>query len=429
MEHRSRLRVAAVREIIALQNRRNNVCDLKHFGRPVTGAPAAAHGGMRRGGNAADISQKHDGPTKAGAGSAAVAEIIPMTLKTVLTVMSGIFAVCVTIVVVIASALIIPGKPADGTSVHFEGYVTLPGHSMLSVLDYLTVSGRNLFVTSESTGAVYRVALHDGALPTAADVSEFTAEPAAHGVAIDPTSELAYVTRSEVDAVDVFNPRSMQLFKRIPVAADPDALAYDSRNKLFYAAGGDSNVATLIDPQTLASVARIPLGGRPEFVAFDPGSGLLYQNLEDDDSVVVLDLSKRAVVGRWGLWPCQAPTGMALEERRQRLFIGCKDNALLAVVDIAARRVLTTVPIGKGVDSVAFDPQLQRIYTTGKAGILVVIQQDPAGSYRVLDKLSLHYGAHTLAVDPLTHSLYVGYASLLVQPRIAVFSAKPTDAP
>ena len=346
-----------------------------------------------------------------------------MTLKTSLTVVSGILATCAAIVAAFTLALIMPGKPAEGTSVHFEGYVELPGHSMLSVLDYLTVSGSNLFVTSESAGAVYKIALHDRGLPTAGDVTVFSGEASTHGVVIDPTSQLAYVTRSEVDTVDIFDPRTMQLFKRIPVAADPDALAYDSRNKLFYAAGGESNTATLIDPRTLASVAKIPLGGRPEFVVFDPGSGLLYQNLEDADTLIMVDLSKRAVVGRLGLWPCIAPTGMALDERRQRLFIGCKDNAILAVVDIAARRVLTTVPIGKGVDSVAFDQQLQRIYTTGKTGVLVVIQQEPSGSYRVLDKLSLHYGAHTLALDQVTHSLYVGYASLLVKPRIAVFSA------
>ena len=261
-----------------------------------------------------------------------------MAVRTVLTILSGIVGVCVAIAVVIAIVLIVPGKPADGVSVHFEGYVALPGHSLLSVLDYLTVTERELFVTSESSGAVYKVALGEHAAPTSATVAEFDAEPAAHGVSIDPASGLAYVTRSEVDAVDVFDPRTMKLFKRIPVAADPDALAYDPQNKLFYVASGDSNAATLIDPRALATVGTISLGGKPEFVVFDPRSGQLYQNLEDTDSVVVLDLARKAIVDRWSIEPCRAPTGMALDERQERLFIGCKDNALLAVVDIGARR-------------------------------------------------------------------------------------------
>ena len=347
-----------------------------------------------------------------------------MAVKTVLRILSGIVGVCVAIAVVFAIILIVPGKPADGASVHFEGYVALPRHSLLSVLDYLTVTERELFVTSESSGAVYKVALGEHTVPVSATVAEFNAEPAAHGVSIDPASGLAYVTRSGVDAVDVFDPRTMKFIKRIPVAADPDALAYDPRNKLFYVASGDSNAATLIDPRALATVGTISLGSKPEFVVFDPRSGLLYQNLEDTNSVVVLDLARKAIVDRWSILPCRAPTGMALDEQQERLFIGCKDNALLAVVDIGARRVMTTVPIAKGVDSVAFDPRMRRIYTTGKSGVLVVIQQEPGGSYHVLDKISLHYGAHTLAVDPVTHSLYVGYASLLTQPRIAIFSAR-----
>jgi DNA-binding beta-propeller fold protein YncE len=347
-----------------------------------------------------------------------------MAVKTVRTIVLGLVVTCVAIAAVFAVALIVPGEPADGASVHFEGYVALPGHSMLSVLDYLTLKERDLFVAGESSGVVYKVALGEHVTPASATVAEFAAEPAAHGVSIDPTSGLAYVTRSGVDAVDIFDPRTMKFLKRISVAADPDALAYDPRNKLFYVASGDSKVATLIDPQALATVGTIPLGGKPEFVMFDPRSGLLYQNLEDTDSVVVLDLARKAIVDRWSILPCRAPTGMALDEQRTRLFIGCKDNAVLAVVDIGARHVLTTVPIAKGVDSVAFDPQMQRIYTTGKSGVLVVIQQEPAGSYRVLDTISLHYGAHTLAVDPVSHSLYVGYASLVTHPRIAVFSAK-----
>jgi hypothetical protein len=54
--------------------------------------------------------------------------------------------------------------------------------------------------------------------------------------------------------------------------------------------------------------------------------------------------------------------------------------------------------------------------------VLSIIQQDGPDSYRRLDQIRLHYGAHTLAVDPATHKLYVGYASLVVPARLAVFT-------
>ena len=325
----------------------------------------------------------------------------------------------------VAAYLIYPGTPSDASSLIFQGYVPLPSAAVLSVLDYLTVNGQELFVTNESAGDVYRVRIRKDALPTAADVSILPGEPAAHGVVIDPSSHLAFVTRSDANSVDIFDPAPMAAIKRIPVADDPDAIFYDEFNRLVYVASGDSHIATLIDPTTRLTLATIPLGGKPEFAALDPSTRLLYQNLHDTDSVVVIDIAKRAVLQRWPLQGCKAPTGMAFDDIHRRLFIGCGANAVLAVFDLSERRVVATIPIGKGPDSVAFDPGLHRIYTTGKSGVLVVIQQDEANKYKILDTVHLHYGAHTLTVDPGTHALYVGYAGLVVNPRVAVFIPRP----
>jgi YVTN family beta-propeller protein len=215
------------------------------------------------------------------------------------------------------------------------------------------------------------------------------------------------------------------LIKRIPVADDPDAIFYDEFDKLVYVASGDSHLATLIDPSTQTTLATIPLGGAPEYATLDTATKLLYQNLHDTNAVVAVDITKRTVAQRWPLQGCEAPTGMAIDEIHRRLFIGCGANAVLAIFDLDEHRVVATVPIGMAPDSVAFDPPLHRVYTTGKSGVLIVIQQDESNKYRILDTVHLHYGAHTLTVDPTTHTLYVGYAGLVVNPRVAVFIPRP----
>jgi DNA-binding beta-propeller fold protein YncE len=60
---------------------------------------------------------------------------------------------------------------------------------------------------------------------------------------------------------------------------------------------------------------------------------------------------------------------------------------------------------------------------------MTVIQQSSPDTYKVLDSIDLHYGAHTLVVDPVTNNVYVGYASLLVRSRVAVFSPRPVNKP
>lgn len=332
------------------------------------------------------------------------------------------FAVLAVMACGVVLRLIYVVQPDSPGSLQFRGFVLLPKGAFLTVLDYLTVSDRRLFVTDESSGSVYRIDLHGGALPQDSDVSVYSSEPATHGVALDPTKKVAYVTRSEVNTVDVFDPATMKPLARIPVAEDPDAVFFDPSHNLIYVANGDAHLATLIDPDTRAVVATIPLGGKPEFSALDSKSGLRYQNLRDINAVAAVDLATRSVVGRWHLAGCVEPSGMAIDEVTRRLFIGCSRNAMLVVFDLESHSVTASIPIGGGPDSIAFDAELHRIYTAGKAGVMTVIQQSSPDTYKVLDSIELHYGAHTLAVDPVTNDVYVGYASLLVRSRVAVFS-------
>jgi YVTN family beta-propeller protein len=160
--------------------------------------------------------------------------------------------------------LVYVAEPEVARSVQFRGFVLLPSRALVTILDYLTVSGRRLFVTDESTGSVYKIDLDSEGLPQSSAVSEFSSEPSAHGVVLDPAKPLAYVTRSEVNAVDIFDPGAMKWIGRIPVAEDPDAVFFDSFHNLLYVANADAHLATLIDPNTRSIVATIPLGGLPE---------------------------------------------------------------------------------------------------------------------------------------------------------------------
>jgi YVTN family beta-propeller protein len=334
-------------------------------------------------------------------------------------------AAALTILSLVVVWLTFPTAPGGANSLKFEGYVLLPEDSharLLTILDYLTLNGEDLFVTNISTGTVYKIALHGEALPAAGDVSMFQLEPAAHGVVIDPVTRLAYVTRSEANTVDIFDPSAMRLITRIPVADDPDGIFYVSSGPLIYVANGDAKVATLIDPAARKVAATIPLGGKPEFGVFDNQTHLFYQNLRDTNSLAAVDLSKRVVAMSWPLQQCVQPTGIAIDEERRQLLIGCSGNAMLAVFDMVKHGVVDAIPVGGGPDSVAYDAGLHRIYVTGRSGDLCVIQQDGQDSFAIVDKISLHYGAHTLVVDPASHRLYVGYASLFIAPRIAVFS-------
>ncbi|MDP8983752.1 MAG: YncE family protein [Pseudomonadota bacterium] len=318
--------------------------------------------------------------------------------------------------------LIYPGTPAAARTVKFERYIPLQRHGVINILDYMTVQGDTLFAAGASSGSVYRMTLtsHDAAMAPA--VAEFLGKPHAHGVALVPSANLAWVTRSGENAVEMFDPRTLDRLGSLPVADDPDAILFVGADNLVYVANGDAKLATLIDPTAKSIAGTIPLGGEPEFAVYDGQDDVVYQNLKDTHSIAAVSLRNRLVIHRWSLDSCETPTGLALDAERRRLFIACGRNAKLVVFDLGNQRIVASVAIGGGPDSVAYDPSLQRIYAAGSSGQLSVIHQDDADTYRLLENVPTHPGAHTLALDLVSHMVYVGYAGFFVAPRIAVFA-------
>jgi len=335
---------------------------------------------------------------------------------------AALAAAIVACLAVVFAYLVYPGTPSKSKFMSFEGYIGLPKGGPLNVLDYLTLNGSTLFVTSESSGALFKVDLNP-THPSLSSVSQMPGGGAAHGVALLMEHDsIALLTRSEENTVDVFDPNSLRQLGRIPVADDADAILYVPSAKLVYVANGDLKLATLIDPEKRVTVGTIQLPGKPEFPAVDSRNWIALQNLEDINSIAAIDLGKRLVVEQWPLASCKGPSGMAIDSGQRRLFAVCSGNARLLVFDLEKHRVITSLKIGGGPDSVALDLTFHRIYAAGKAGKLTVIQQDGPDSYRVLDEIRTHYGTHRLAVDPVSHKVFVAYASLLAHPRIAVFS-------
>jgi DNA-binding beta-propeller fold protein YncE len=343
------------------------------------------------------------------------------TKRKVFRLLLATLGVCLVAIVSFGLWLVIPGEPRSTSSLRFDGYILLPKGKFLNVLDYISFSGSDLFVTSESDGSVFKADLQQ---PSPAEVSVETVpgDGNSHGVVIDPLSKLAFVTRSGTNTVDVFRPDTLELVRHIPVADDADGIFYLPDDALIYVASGDAKVGTLIDPAKQATVGTVSLGGKPEFAIYDSAKRRLYQNLTDNNTIAAIDVRARSVTDRWPIDGCIGPSGMAMDFTSRRLFVVCGGNARLIVFDPDQHRVVSTLPIGSGPDSVAYDAILHRLYTAGLGGVLDVIQQDGPDAYRSLDAIRTHYGAHTLGLDPATHKVYVGYASLLVSPRLAVFT-------
>ena len=93
------------------------------------------------------------------------------------------------------------------------------------------------------------------------------------------------------------------------------------------------------------------------------------------------------------------------------------------IFDLESHRVIASVGIVKNPDSIAYDSALHRIYAAGIGGQLSVVVEESRDRYHLGGNIRTHYGAHTVTIDEVSHRVYVGYASVLIAPRVVVFSA------
>ena len=265
--------------------------------------------------------------------------------------------------------------------------------------DYLNLdpNSGNLFITRGSHVMVVDPA--NGKL-----VGDIGGLSAIHGTAF--VDGRAYVTEGGANRLAVIDTKSLTKTGEIPVGARPDGILYDSFSNRIFTFNATSGDATAVDPGTNKVLGTVPLGGKPEAAASD-GKGTIFVNIEDKSELVVFDAKTLEVKARHSLAPCESPSGMAADPAHQRIFSGC-DNKMIAVTDMQTGKIVTTFPIGEGVDANRFDPMTGFIFSSnGESGTLTVAHEDGPDKMTVLDNINTASGARTMELDPKTHLVYV----------------------
>lgn len=227
-----------------------------------------------------------------------------------------------------------------------------------------------------------------------------------HGIALAAGLHKGFISCGRDTSVAVFDPQTFATTGKIRVTgANPDAILYDPFSNRVFTFNHDGGNATAIHAATNEIVGTIALDGSPEFAVTD-GQGTIFVNIEDKSEIAVLDTKNLKVLHIWSLAPGKEPTGLAFDVKNKRLFSVC-DNGKMVVLDASNGKVIQTLPIGDGVDGVAFDPGTQRIYSSNGEGTMTVVEEKTPDHFEVLATVPTQKGARTIAVDPKNHRLYL----------------------
>lgn len=228
-----------------------------------------------------------------------------------------------------------------------------------------------------------------------------------NGVQIDEALGRVFVAGSGQILV-ALDRKTLAKVGELALSGPGDDIAIDTKRQQIYVCHDDGEEDWVVDARTLKLVGSVKIAGAPEYVEYDAKTDRLYQNIKPTNQLQVIDPETKTVVAAWDTAPMQSPHGLALDRASGRAFSAGR-NGKLDVFDIASGRLLTTVDIAPGTDQIAFDPILKRVYCPGR-GALSVVQETPTGAVALGD-VPAPAGAHTLAVDPRSHDVWVSYSN------------------
>jgi WD40 repeat protein len=287
--------------------------------------------------------------------------------------------------------------------------------------DYLTLdpNSRRLFI---SRGTHVMVIDADSGKP----VGDIPDTPGVHGIALAPEFNRGFTSNGREGTVSIFDLKTLALISKVKdVGENPDAILYDPASKRVFTFNGRSHDSTAIDAATGKIVGKIPLDGKPEF-GVSTGAGEIFVNIEDKSELSLLDPQALKVKSIWPLTPCQEPSGLALDAKSRRLFSGC-DNKMMAVVNADTGKVITTLPIGEGVDADRFDPETHLAFASCGEGVLTVVKEESPDKFSVLQNVPTEARARTMELDSTNHQIYLVTAEF--GPKPAATADQPNPRP
>jgi DNA-binding beta-propeller fold protein YncE len=285
-----------------------------------------------------------------------------------------------------------------------ERIATIPLHGPVGKrLDHMTLDGKRdrLLVANMANATLDVIDVKNGKL-----LKEISHQKGIQGVAYAPDLDRVFVGLGDGGIVNAFDGDSFELIKSIKFADDADNLRYDPKTHRLYVAH-DEKFLGVIDAKTLAVKAEVILPGNPEAFWLAREQSRAYVNVPSQKQVVVVDTEKDAIAARFTLQSAEANFSLALDEPRRRIYVGCRKEPKLVVLDLDSGRELSTVAIPGDIDDLFYDAQRDCLYGSCGEGFLVVLRRAEGDRFEVMAKLPTAKLARTCFFDPATGRLFL----------------------
>ncbi len=276
--------------------------------------------------------------------------------------------------------------------------------------DYVTldVTARRLYVSHSS-----QVEVLDA--DSGKQVGVIPDTPGVHGIAIATGMNRGFTSNGRENKVSIFDTKTLALIEKVDVGKGPDDIFYDEGSKRIFTNNHGSNDITAIDAASGKVVGTVKVAGAGEQTVAGK-KGMLYVNLEDTNEVAVFDPKTLEIKHRYPIGEGKTPTGLAIDNKHDRLFVTCRSK-IMVVMNALNGKVITSFPIGTGVDWAEFDPTSSTVFVSNGDGTLNMFHQKSADVYEDMGALKTQPSAKTMAFDPKTKKIFLPAAEMETVPN------------
>jgi DNA-binding beta-propeller fold protein YncE len=224
--------------------------------------------------------------------------------------------------------------------------------------------------------------------------------------------------------VAVRDTRTLKEVARVKAGVFPDGITYDARDHRIFVSDEMGAAVTAIDAATDKVIARIDTGGEVGNVRYDPASGDVFVPVQSHNELVRINPAKPSITARYPLVGCEHPHGFIVDAKGGIGYVACDENDQLVTVDLASGRALNKQAVAHDPDVLVIDPQANRLYVAAESGNLstynIAVPDKPSS----LGDVFIATGAHTIAIDPISHHLYFALAALDGHAALRVLAPK-----
>jgi DNA-binding beta-propeller fold protein YncE len=238
-------------------------------------------------------------------------------------------------------------------------------------------------------------------------VAEVPQLPSVHGVVAAPDQRLVLATATADKTLALIDDRTFEVKARVPAGGYPNGLAYDPKSGRAFVSNNVGRGVAVVDVKAARALPAIDIGGGAGNTQYDADSGHVLAAVHGGAFLAEIDPAKAEVVGRLALRDVKSCHGLLVASPLRLAFAACRGaGPMLAVVDLGERRQLATLPLPEGIDVLAFDPELRRLYAASENGTVAVFAVAADRSVAELGRGFLGPNAHSVAIDPRTHRVY-----------------------